>query len=689
MANTTLSTRRFSLGAKLSLVIVGLVVVMVVLLLAAVPTQIRRVASDWAGRRGDGVATSLAIAVQAAVEFDDEAAVADLLERIGAVDDVVYGVVVSHQGRQLGRWVRAGAVAVDEPARLHAESTGRSVVIEHGLLHVAVDIETKDPAQRGRLYLGFSLGALDREQRQNLITLLFVALIVVVVGLGAGLTIGSRLAQPLRHLADVTSNLIAAGDLRVDVNVESTDETGLLASAFREMVARLRAILLELKETALGLPQIGQSLSMTASNFVDGANTVLARVDQTSEATTSTLASLQAASEAVSTLDRCVERTNRHVGDMEKNNATVTQQVGALVNSVGETVSALEQMTRSVDETAGAVRAQDEAMARMLNSVQALESSTREIEATAVRTSASASETQESAVAGVAAIEATLRGIAEIHQASQTAAALIRELDERMKRIDGIVDVIREVADQTTLFSLNAAILSAQAGESGRGFAVIGTEIKALAQRTASSTTEIGQLLAEIQEGSKGARAAMERGIAAVDVGVSLGQQAATALQRITSSASSSVTAAAAIAGATAGQLKDTQSLNGELRRIADSIARISQSAGAQTSNNARLREIAQQMKTTTRLVETSTKEQQARSHSVRQALDEITATAASVRQAQTEQGDQAEKVKGAVVAMQQAAQQETEAARRLDETVNQLQHRAAVLQTHLSRFRL
>jgi methyl-accepting chemotaxis protein len=676
-----------SLGAKLSLTIVVVVVLMVAVIMIAVPRQMTLLASDQADRRASGVATALAIAAQAGVEFADEAAVAELLGGIGNVDDVVYGVVVA-RNHELGRWVRPGTPAPAAPAKLHPTAVGPSLAQVGLVQHIAVDIETKDPALRGRLYLGFSQDALQLRLEKSSATLLLISTIIVAIGLLAGWLVGARLARPLRHLADVTT-LVAGGDLRVDISVDTDDEAGLVAKSFREMVGKLRALLLEVHETALGLPQISAHLSTTAVRVVDGASTVLGRADETSATATSTLRSLDAASTAVSTLDGCVDRTSRYVSDMQDSNGTVATQVVALVSSVSDTASAVEQMARSIDETAAVVKAQDDAMSRMLRSIAALDGSTRQIDVTAARTSTSAKETQANALSGVKAIEETMRGIGEIQHASQTAAGLIRDLDARISRIDGIVDVIREVADQTTLFSLNAAIISAQAGEQGEAFAVIGAEIKALAQRTTSSTSEIGGLLAEIQSQSQRARVAMERGISAVDVGVSLGQETAAALQRIASSATASVTAAADIATLTTAQARDTAELNSELKRIAESITRISRSAVAQTTNNDRLLGIAHQMKKTAHAVESSTLEQRSRSDAVREALGEIAETATAVRRAQQQQTKEARQVLAAVVAMQQAARQGTDAAAQLDGTVGQLQGRAAVLQGHLQRFRL
>ncbi|MCX8146412.1 MAG: methyl-accepting chemotaxis protein [Azovibrio sp.] len=116
-------------------------------------------------------------------------------------------------------------------------------------------------------------------------------------------------------------------------------------------------------------------------------------------------------------------------------------------------------------------------------------------------------------------------------------AQVIQVLGERSQAISGIVQTIREIADQTNLLALNAAIEAARAGEQGRGFAVVADEVRKLAERTSLSTTEIAGMVSKIQSGTQNAVSSMEDGVKQVGKGVELATQAGESINQIQSGA--------------------------------------------------------------------------------------------------------------------------------------------------------
>lgn len=120
-----------------------------------------------------------------------------------------------------------------------------------------------------------------------------------------------------------------------------------------------------------------------------------------------------------------------------------------------------------------------------------------------------------------------------ISEAVMTTAGSIRELEIYTGQVSGIVNIIKEIADQTNLLALNAAIEAARAGEQGRGFAVVADEVRKLAERTAQSTVEITGVIQKIQQGAKSSAHEMETGVARVGEGVQLANKAGDSVKDI------------------------------------------------------------------------------------------------------------------------------------------------------------
>lgn len=135
---------------------------------------------------------------------------------------------------------------------------------------------------------------------------------------------------------------------------------------------------------------------------------------------------------------------------------------------------------------------------------------------------------------GRAKFAETLAGMEAIRTATETAESVIRGLGARTQEIGGILDVIDDVGDQTSLLALNAAIIAAQAGEHGRAFSVVADEIRDLADRVLVSTKEIGGLIRAVQSESERAISAIEAGSGSVLKGVALAAEAGRTLGEIT-----------------------------------------------------------------------------------------------------------------------------------------------------------
>ena len=140
-----------------------------------------------------------------------------------------------------------------------------------------------------------------------------------------------------------------------------------------------------------------------------------------------------------------------------------------------------------------------------------------------------------SARAGATVVEETVQGMQRIAARVQSSARTVEALGESSNRIGEIIGTIEDIADQTNLLALNAAIEAARAGEQGRGFAVVADEVRALAERTTKATKEIGEMIKSIQQETRNAVSAMEEGVKEVETGTCRAEKSGQALQEILS----------------------------------------------------------------------------------------------------------------------------------------------------------
>jgi|GEM_PF-1603366 len=241
--------------------------------------------------------------------------------------------------------------------------------------------------------------------------------------------------------------------------------------------------------------------------------------------------SVRTAAEALETLANCdltVEVHSESQDEIGKMLDAVQQTVnnfrevmGAIRQGAEHVASASTQMSASTVQVARQVQENSNIAQQSAAAMMEMKSSIAEVAAGAQSSAKSASEADFAATQGAAVGTEAVEAVRSIADATDTVEKRIQALSSSSERVGEIVLTINEIAEQTNLLALNAAIEAARAGEHGRGFAVVAGEVRRLAERTASSTKEIKQMVDDIQNGAMEAAESMRLGSQRVEGGVS------------------------------------------------------------------------------------------------------------------------------------------------------------------------
>ena len=256
-----------------------------------------------------------------------------------------------------------------------------------------------------------------------------------------------------------------------------------------------------------------------------------------------------------------------------------------VAQSTEHIASASEELSSAATQTSQSAVTQKDQATQVAAAMQEMSSTVLQVSDNATKAAESARHAGETARNGGLIVGETVDVIQNLASSTRNTSAKIQELGKSSDQIGQIIGVIDDIADQTNLLALNAAIEAARAGEQGRGFAVVADEVRKLAERTTQATKEIALMIKTIQEETQRAVDAMEAGTSAVERGVESATKAGTSLQEIIRAAEQVDDMITHIATAATEQSSATQQVNANMEQIAKLVQE--SSMGAQQSAKA------------------------------------------------------------------------------------------------------
>jgi methyl-accepting chemotaxis protein len=359
--------------------------------------------------------------------------------------------------------------------------------------------------------------------RNTRLTIIFGTLAALVLLALAGFIITRNIARPLRDLTTVAER-ITVGDLRVTVSVDArTDEVGVLTRTLDRMTQSLRTMAAAAEQIAAG--DLRSTITPQSPNDVLG------------------------------------NAFARMVENLREQTRQLVEGANVLGAAASEIVASTTQLAASASESAAAVSETTTTVEEVRQTAQLASQKAKQV-------SDSAQKAAQISQRGRESTEDVAAGMTRIRQQMDAIAASMGRLSEQSQTIGQIIATVEDLAAQSNLLAVNAAIEAAKAGEHGKGFGVVAQEVKSLAEQSRQATTQVRTILSDIQKATTAAVLATEQGSKAVEAGTRQTDVAGEAIQALTGSVTEAAQAATQIAASSQQQMVGVEQVAAAMESI-------------------------------------------------------------------------------------------------------------------------
>lgn len=681
------------LRTKFILAVTALTLILAIVILAIVQYAVSDTITLQLREQSSRIANTVEATASYYVVFgltDDLTAIARELARYRSVE---YAEFISADGAVL-----AASDAAKKPAAFAKPPTDQKssdLEIEEGGRQLFASVrpyyeDRNAPGAKPVGYFRVAINDLDVREANRRLRTIYLIVILIVLALGAVLAnFAARfIVKPVRDLAEIAT-LIARGDLTRRTEYASNDELGRLAREFNGMTQSMEKAVTRFLGSGEQLRQVSSGVESRAESVIGLADEQRRSLEAAVSSVSEMNRGIQTISENVEQLSASSEETSSSILEMVASMEEVSRHTDTLFASVEETSSATEQMAVSINQVDQNIDFLRNFVTDTSASMTEMSASINQVEGNAAKSYELALGVADAAESGMRAVRETMDGMEQIRNAVVDANHVVARLGDRSAEIGKIINVIEDVAEQTNLLALNAAILAAQAGEHGKGFSVVASQIRDLSERTASSTKEIGTLVESVRSEVRNALDSMSRGSQMVQDGVDLAQDAGKALNNILSSATKAAEMGKQIASATRDQAKGSEDVARSVDRLQEMVRQINTATRQQAAGSEHIRRAVESMREVTKYVRQAMAEQKSGSVMISRAAERMIDMVHEIFEVTTQQAAESEKIVGTMDRVRMIADSNRASAQEMNSSVSSLREAVRALEEEFSRFRI
>jgi methyl-accepting chemotaxis protein len=481
---------------------------------------------------------------------------------------------------------------------------------------------------------------------------------------------------------------IASGSLISGISVSGNDELASLGNAINSISSSLKDMISSVRSIVTRVNQVTLGIRESSRKVLEVSDLQKKEIDETSSSIEEMDKSIESVAETAGTLSESSDETSSAIIQMRTSIEDVAQNSDTFNETAQETASSVEELIASIKEIAGSLENLSGASSDIASSIAQVSSTTNDIEEMAKESVDLADAVLENARSkGLKASVASTEGMGIIKEGVEAISTNINALGRKATDIGKIVSVIDDIADQTNLLALNAAILAAKAGEDGRGFSVVATEIKELAERTSVSTGEIGTLIKSVQDDMASSVGTACEGMSVVNSGLTLVKDVHDALSLIVESAQESAEKAKGIQRATSEEALVINQIQAAVASVSEQTENISVALQEQNRGSTLIVNAAEKVRELSHQVKTATNEQSDGSRRIAETSTSVAGQARQIAEATKTQREGSEHIVESIERVHKTTIALRDSSGSLDQAIKSLGTEAAMLLEEMQKF--